>query len=108
MRNWKPILAAALTLIASGSIWALADDLSGAKVPLIQADYTSASGTVEFCSATGHPSALHVDGKGVGLKDLSISQNNVTGTVSFDLNTLDTGISMRNEHMKEKYLEVTK
>jgi len=30
----------------------------------------------------------------------------VTGEITFDLATLDTGIEMRNSHMKDKYLEI--
>jgi len=32
----------------------------------------------------------------------------IDGTVVFDLKTLDTGISLRNEHMRDNYLEVGK
>ena len=32
----------------------------------------------------------------------------LTGELSVDLKTLDTGISLRNQHMLDKYLEVTK
>lgn len=75
---------------------------------LQKADYITSSGTVEF-RATGHPSALHVVGKGAGpVGTFAIRQDTVSGSVSFDLQTLDTGISLRDEHMKEKYLEVAK
>jgi polyisoprenoid-binding protein YceI len=83
-----------------------ASDSSAAKAQLLQADYTSASGTVEF-RASGHPSTLHVTGKGAGpVGSFSIKRDIVTGKLSFDLNTLDTGIALRDEHMKTKYLEV--
>jgi polyisoprenoid-binding protein YceI len=59
---------------------------------------------------TGRPSMLKITG--IGKKPPSGSLNfngkSVTGDFSFDLNSLDTGIETRNEHMKKKYLEVDK
>ena len=66
------------------------------------------SGGVEF-NATGRPSALKIHGKGTAPKGaLSVTGGKASGTLSFDLGSLDTGIKMRNEHMKQKYLEVGK
>lgn len=68
----------------------------------------SESAQVEF-NAVGRPSALKIKGKGSTLDGALIAKKGqVSGEVSFDLNTLDTGIKLRNEHMKEKYLETKK
>jgi len=65
-------------------------------------------GTVEF-KAVGRPSALKIIGKGTGAAgEVKLAGTTVSGVFSFDLNTLDTGIKLRNEHMKAKYLETEK
>jgi polyisoprenoid-binding protein YceI len=66
------------------------------------------SGSIEF-QAKGHPSALRIVGKGTGPQgSFAIAKQSVTGSASFDLTSLDTGISLRDKHMKEKYLQVDK
>ena len=72
-------------------------------------ELSKASGEVEFF-AVGNPSLLRIHGKGVapGGKFAIDDNENVTGEGSFDLSSLDTGIDMRNKHMKEKYLQVEK
>lgn len=68
----------------------------------------SASGTVSF-EAIGRPSMLKIKGTGKALKgSLKIAGSKVSGSCSFDLDSLETGLSMRDKHMKEKYLEVAK
>lgn len=63
------------------------------------------SGQVEFL-AIGKPSAIKIRGQGRGLKsDLQWSEGKLTGRLLFDLNSLSTGIELRDQHMKEKYLE---
>jgi hypothetical protein len=65
-------------------------------------------GSVEF-RATGWPSALKIHGKGVVPKGTFIVENlQLSGVSSFALESLDTGIKRRNEHMKNKYLEIKK
>lgn len=60
---------------------------------------------VEF-EAIGKPSLLKIIGKGKGVKcDLSSEKGAVTGRFSFPLDSLDTGIALRDRHMKEKYLK---
>ena len=39
---------------------------------------------------------------------LDVSDSAVTGTATYHLDALDTGIELRNSHMKEKYLETKK
>jgi polyisoprenoid-binding protein YceI len=71
-------------------------------------DLDKGTGAVEF-HATGHPSALKIVGKGSAPRGkFNIEGTEVTGTASFDLDSLDTGIETRNHHMKEKYLETGK
>jgi polyisoprenoid-binding protein YceI len=63
---------------------------------------------VEFL-AIGRPSALRIVGKGKGATGrLTESSGKAAGEMSFDLNSLDTGITLRDKHMKEKYLETGK
>jgi polyisoprenoid-binding protein YceI len=65
------------------------------------------TGKVDFL-ATGHPSALKIRGVGQGLEgSLILKSTNVTGDVTFALSSLDTGVELRNHHMKEKYLQVS-
>lgn len=69
-------------------------------------------GKVEF-TAVGRPSAIKINGHGPGpggevtleKKDKAYS---LSGEATFDLDALDTGIGMRDRHMKEKYLETGK
>lgn len=64
-----------------------------------------AQGTVVFkASALG----LRFDGKGQGVSGVIKSEKEISGVLTFALATLDTGIEMRNTHMKEKYLEIEK
>jgi polyisoprenoid-binding protein YceI len=65
-------------------------------------------GHVEFL-AIGKPSAIKIRGKGDALQSqLAVKEKKLSGHLVFDLSSLDTGIDMRNNHMKEKYLETGK
>ena len=62
-------------------------------------------GNVQF-HASGHPSALKITGKGKAPEGtFKGSLQGISGTATFDLTSLETGVSMRDHHMKEKYLE---
>jgi polyisoprenoid-binding protein YceI len=66
------------------------------------------SGTIEFV-AVGWPSALRIRGKGQGATGrLTLERQSLSGQVSFPLDSLDTGIALRNRHMREQYLETGK
>lgn len=68
--------------------------------------FEKAQGKVEFL-AVGRPSALKIKGEGSGINgELKITKDQASGTLLFDLTSLKTGISLRDEHMKEKYLQV--
>jgi len=63
---------------------------------------------VEFL-AIGKPSALRIRGKTNELTDsLAIQGSQMTGKASLTLDKLETGIALRDRHMKEKYLETAK
>jgi polyisoprenoid-binding protein YceI len=66
------------------------------------------TGSVEFF-AVGWPSALKIHGKGTGADgEFEVTGTQVTGSIGFDLGSLETGIGLRDRHMKEKYLETSK
>ncbi len=65
--------------------------------------------TVDF-EAIGRPSMLKIHGKSTKHLEgtLVVSGTSVTGSCAFDLESLDTGLSMRDDHMKHTYLETQK
>ena len=66
------------------------------------------SGSTKFL-AIGRPSLLKIHGEGAGPKgELTIKDNVVEGQLEVDLTTFKTGVDMRDDHMKNKYLEVAK
>lgn len=77
-------------------------------------DLSKSKNSVEFL-AVGQPSALRIRGKTNTDKvkepmkgSLAITANTLIGTATYNLAALDTGIEMRDTHMKDKYLEVPK
>lgn len=73
---------------------------------------TPEKGKVEF-TAVGRPAAIKIGGTGpgpAGRFELKKDGANalLSGDMTLDLDALDTGISMRDRHMKEKYLETAK
>ncbi len=67
--------------------------------------FTSPEGSVNFL-AVGKPSMLKIHGKAPGPKSsLILEKGNLVGTAEFSMDSLDTGIDLRNQHMKEKYLQ---
>ncbi len=74
-----------------------------------QLSFTSDKGKVTF-KAVGNPSALVINGEGKGPDGkLKITSDKVVeGDLRFDLKTLETGLGLRDRHMKNKYLEVEK
>lgn len=71
-------------------------------------DLNKGSGQVDF-HAIGNPSAIKIHGKGESPKGgLTLENGVMKGIVMFALNSLDTGMKLRNEHMKTKYLETQK
>lgn len=86
-----------------------------AQLSAVALDLAKSKNTVEFL-AVGQPSALRIRGKAnpelvkeSPLKgSLTITGNSLSGTAAFLLKALDTGIELRDTHMKDKYLEVEK
>lgn len=65
-------------------------------------------GKVEFV-AIGKPAMLKIKGTGKGPSaDLKSAEGKISGQFKMDLQSLESGIGMRDEHMKKKYLEVEK
>jgi polyisoprenoid-binding protein YceI len=76
--------------------------------PAIQVPLDRGAATVELV-AGGWPSAQEIPGKGKGLHGrIVVAGSSAQGRVSFDLQSLDTGIGLRNRHMKEEYLETAR
>ena len=75
----------------------------------------ASKGKTEFL-AIGRPSALKISGTGTGpAGDFTFTKDSkdktqilLNGEAKMDLSSLDTGIGMRDKHMKEKYLQVEK
>lgn len=67
---------------------------------------TLSGGTVEVL-AIGKPSFIKIRGKGEAPSGaLQVEGKRASGKIEFELATLDTGIGLRNEHMRDKYLHV--
>lgn len=74
----------------------------------VAATYSSTQGKVDF-EAIGNPKKLLIHGKSEQLvSNFKADKKLLIGQVIFDLSTLETGMSLRDRHMKEKYLEVDK
>ena len=74
-------------------------------------DLSKTSHEINFL-AVGQPSALKISGKlapGSAMTGkLEVVKNELVGNASIALDSFDTGIGLRNRHMKEKYLETAK
>ncbi|MBN8542048.1 MAG: YceI family protein [Deltaproteobacteria bacterium] len=107
----KKAFAALLSAFAALTLLAFSiDALANAASPTDSAAKSLAikSGKVEFL-AIGKPSFLKVRGVGTApTGELKLSGTKASGEFTFDLSSLDTEIALRNEHMKDKYLEVGK
>jgi polyisoprenoid-binding protein YceI len=98
--------ALAALLLLTTSVNALANAAS--PVDSAAKSLAIKSGKVEFL-AIGKPSFLKVRGIGAApTGELKLSGSKASGEFTFDLSSLDTEIALRNEHMKDKYLEVGK
>lgn len=59
--------------------------------------------------ATGRPTFIKIRGEGkIESATMQVTNGKLDGHFRVDLSTLDTGIDLRNTHMREKYLEVDK
>lgn len=75
----------------------------------IQLKFVPSKGAVTF-KAIGNPSALTINGEGTGADGtLKISGDKaIEGELKVDLKSFKTGLSLRDRHMRDKYLEVEK
>ncbi|MBS1962268.1 MAG: YceI family protein [Bdellovibrionales bacterium] len=81
------------------------------SLPLILSVFaaTAASANVHF-QAVGRPSAIRIDGDAEPVVSEKTSWKNgkFSGTFHVPLDSITTGIAMRDRHTKEKYLETAK
>ena len=85
----RPALVAALLL------------LPGAALAGMRIETTIAPPAVKF-NANGEPGALDIDAK---TADCAVADDGTTLTFTVKLDTVSTGIDLRDEHMKEKFLQ---
>lgn len=65
-------------------------------------------GKVAFL-AKGKPALISITGEAVGLSgNINDHKGQISGEILFNLEKLKTGITLRDEHMKNKYLEIEK
>lgn len=70
--------------------------------------FSATEGRTEFF-AVGKPAMIKINGEANGPEGtLTANKNTLTGMVKVDLNNLTTKIDLRDDHMKNKYLEVSK
>lgn len=91
--------ASILTLIFGASFaWAATVNVSSEP----------SQGKIEF-EAVGRPSMVKIKGEGEGpSSSLSVKDKKLSGELKFKLQSLKTGIDLRDDHMKNKYLEIDK
>ena len=71
-------------------------------------DLDKSPGEVQF-KAVGKPSFLKINGKeGKAKGQITIDGKSIEGKVSVEIDDMKTGLSLRDDHMKEKYLETKK
>ncbi len=70
--------------------------------------FSPEKGSVEF-KTKGWPNLITIKGQGQGVTgELKEDDKKLSGKLLFQLDTLNTGIDLRDDHMKNKYLEVKK
>lgn len=76
--------------------------------PSISVELNAEKSPVGF-TAVGRPSALKIKGEGAKATGaLKSAGDSLEGEISANLDVFQTGISLRDHHMKEKYLETGK
>ena len=82
--------------------------LFAAEIKKMDLSFDNSQSSAEFL-AVGRPSMIKIKGKGAQvLGQATIEGKVLNGELKLDLDQFDTGIEMRNKHMKEKYLETGK
>lgn len=86
--------------------WSLSASAAPQKARVI--DLASQESKIEFL-AIGKPSLLKIRGtEGRAKGQLSVDAGTVSGEIVVPLEKITTGIALRDEHMKTKYLEISK
>lgn len=99
-------LNAGPSAVVAGAQQARSKEPVSLKSSPVEVELQNGSGSIEF-AATGWPSALKIQGKGSGPDGtLTLTDTTATGSLSVDLDSLKTGIALRDRHMKEEYLQV--
>lgn len=97
-----------MKIILAAMLSASLETISAAEVTYVPSQ--SGTNDVTFL-AIGRPKQLRVEGEGGkarGAFKLDPAKKTLSGSLTVSLADLTTGISMRDSHMKEKYLEVEK
>ena len=96
----------ALTLVVAPIVLAKTSPAPAAPVAAVLKS-TPAHGEVSF-EAVGKPSMLKIKGVGEGPEGEVALTPQVHGDFKFKLASLKTGVDMRDDHMKTKYLQIDK
>ncbi len=81
-------------------------NFSHAAINASQFEFKPEAGKVEF-KTKGWPNLVTIKGEGPGVSgSLKQDGGKVSGDLSFQLDSLKTGIDLRDSHMKDNYLEV--
>lgn len=95
-------------MIMVALLFSLLTPLTLAAMPSAQHDLSVREATVQFL-AVGKPSMLKIHGKADSANPLKgfvrVEDNVLNADATIALDTFDTGIGLRNRHMKEKYLQ---
>lgn len=96
--NYLKLITVSLILFQSTLLWAQADK--------IEVDTKNSS--VEFL-AIGSPSAIKIKGEKAKVDGtVKVENNKLQANLKVDLSSFETGMEMRDEHMKENYLQIDK
>jgi polyisoprenoid-binding protein YceI len=108
----RPSTLSALAFLCLGPVFPVAAQGPSSKEAVsyksspVRVDLQAGAGSIEFL-ATGWPSALQIHGKGNGPEGtLTVTDHSVEGSLAVDLRSLQTGIGLRDRHLKENYLQV--
>lgn len=91
MKSTLLAVSLAVTTVIAAGPWRVGDGMVSVRCPMTIGGSFDAKSSALTGSLTGAPQASTLD-----------------GSLTVDLRTIDTGISLRNDHLREKYLEVDK
>ncbi len=100
----------AISILSFGVLVFLQPTLAKTDVATLPSIKKVKTGEIKF-TAVGKPGFLKIKGETKGQApegEVKIENGIANGEFSFELKHLTTGIDLRDEHMKEKYLEISK